>query len=194
MMFLGGYTNRANRLQFMTGNNIPDTTMTIGGVNTDGPVRLTATVPSHPIFSGVALDAANSIHFADAVTAPFAPFTIQRGISVVTDPVAGGGRMLATVGAADNAASVGGTLIAQWAPGAMLGNHTLAGHRMVFLTGSREHDGLTADGAGIFDLTAEGSQLFLNAVHFMATIPEPSTAIFSLLAIAGLGLLRRPRT
>jgi hypothetical protein len=43
---------------------------------------------------------------------------------------------------------------------------------MAFLTGTREHDGLTSEGAGIFDLTPEGAQLFLNAVNYMA-VPEP---------------------
>ena len=43
---------------------------------------------------------------------------------------------------------------------------------MVFLTGSREADGLTSQGAGIYDLTADGAQLFQNAVHYMAgTVP-----------------------
>jgi hypothetical protein len=33
--------------------------------------------------------------------------------------------------------------------------------------------------------------MFLNAVNFMATIPEPSSAVLLMLAAAGLGLLRK---
>ena len=66
----------------------------------------------------------------------------------------------------------------------------LGGHRLVFLTGSREHASLTSEGAGVYDLTPDGAQMFLNAVNYM--VPEPSLA-----ALAGLGtlalLLRRRR-
>ncbi|MCI0364019.1 MAG: hypothetical protein L0219_09080, partial [Phycisphaerales bacterium] len=43
----------------------------------------------------------------------------------------------------------------------------LAGPRLVFLTGSRESAGLTAEGSGIYDLTDDGAQMFLNAVTYM---------------------------
>ena len=63
---------------------------------------------------------------------------------------------------------------------------------MVFLSGSREASGVTSETAGIFDLTADGSQLFLNAVDYMA-VPEPSTWAMIGLGMAGFLLLRRNR-
>jgi hypothetical protein len=49
----------------------------------------------------------------------------------------------------------------------------IAGNRVVFLTGSREDgSGLTSEGAGIFDLSADGTKLFLNAVNYAAALPR----------------------
>ena len=47
----------------------------------------------------------------------------------------------------------------------------------MLLTGSRE-SGITSEGAGIFDLTADGTQLFLNAVKYMtrAELAAPGIA------------------
>jgi hypothetical protein len=70
----------------------------------------------------------------------------------------------------------------------------------VFLTGSREAadqmfpgqpSATNSETAGIFDLSADGSRMFLNAVAFMAAIPEPSSMTMLLLAIAGLALTRK---
>jgi hypothetical protein len=66
---------------------------------------------------------------------------------------------------------------------------TLGGHRLVFLTGSRENV-ITAEGAGMYDLTPEGKQLFLNAVSYMA-VPEPST--YALVGLGGMALFFRRR-
>jgi hypothetical protein len=65
-------------------------------------------------------------------------------------------------------------VIGEWQPGARLANgaaDTLGGRRLVFLSGSREQ-GITSQGAGIFDLTSDGTQMFLNAVEYM-TSPAP---------------------
>jgi len=89
---------------------------------------------------------------------------------VNTDPLAGGGTNLATIGTAGDPA-LGGMVIGEWQAGAKMGNaagDTLGGHRLVFLTGSRERDGLTSQGSGIYDLTDDGAKLFLNAVNYMA--------------------------
>jgi hypothetical protein len=71
----------------------------------------------------------------------------------------------------------------------------LGGHRLVFLSGSREQaSGLAAGGSetsGLFDLSADGSTMFLNAVNYMANIPEPSTGVLGAIAMAGFGLIRR---
>ena len=56
----------------------------------------------------------------------------------------------------------------------------------------READGVTSQTAGIYDLTADGAQMFVNAVQYMA-VPEPSTAILIMLGIMGLAMRRRNR-
>lgn len=161
VMLLGGYILRNSRLGFTTGGTIPDTA---------GPVKLAVKDLAHPIFSGVAVggDTITLNPYADRVTWNEAQ---QRGISVNTDPLAGGGKVLAAISAEGDPAN-GGTVIAEWSAGAKMGNaagDTLGGRRMVFLTGSREADGSTSQIAGIYDLTDDGAKLFLNAVKYLGT-------------------------
>jgi hypothetical protein len=164
-LILGGYVLRANRLGFVIGNGIPDTI---------GPVRLTVNDPDHPIFEGIDLDDANTMAnpYADVV---MFNGVVQRGISVNADPVAGAGTVLATIGTPEDPA-FGGTVIAEWEAGDTLANatgDTLGGQRVVLLTGSRENDGLTSQGAGIYDLNPDGAQIFLNAVNYLAGTEPP---------------------
>lgn len=162
-MVLGGYVLRNSRLGFTTGATIPDT---------GGPVKLTVNDPSHPIFDGVALDASKTMVNTYASPVTFNG-TVQRGISVNTDPLAGGGKVLATIGTAGDPAA-GGMVIGEWEAGAKMANaagDTLGGHRLVFLTGSREADGLTSEGSGIYNLAEDGAILFLNAVEYMTSAP-----------------------
>ena len=189
LISMGGYPLRNNRLGFYSGTGIPDTV---------GPVKLTVNDPSHPIFAGLALDGSNTMvnDYANDVTLPYDPFTVQRGISVNTSPIVSGGTVLATVPfmTGDPPVASTGNVIAFFPGGTAMATDpvdTLGGPRLAFLSGSREHDGLTSEGSGIYDLSADGAQMFLNAVDFMAAIPEPSTASLLLLAFAGLGLLRK---
>jgi hypothetical protein len=168
VMIMGGYVLRSNRLNLTDGTTIPDTS---------GPTRLHVMDPSHPIFEGVALDAGNVMvdTFNNVVAG-------QRGTSINTNNIVGG-TLLATI-SADGSAAANGPVIAEWAAGAAVNNgEVLAGPRLVFLSGSREADGITSETAGIYDLSPVGAQMFLNAVNYTA-IPEPSTAI---LAVVGLG-------
>ena len=92
--------------------------------------------------------------------------------------------MLATIGTAGDPA-VGGMVIGEWNPGSIMGDataDTLRGKRLVFLTGSREASTLTSEGAGIYDLSADGAKMFLNAVNYMAGVqpgqgPAPAISI-----------------
>ncbi len=169
-MILGGYIMRNSRLGYTSGATIPDTA---------SPIKLSVKDAAHPIFSGVALgvgavtvnDFAGIVTFNDVV---------QRGISVNTDPLAGGGKVLATAYAEGDPAH-NGTIIAEWEAGAKMGNaagDTLGGPRLVFLTGSREASGATSQIAGIYDLTDDGATMFLNAVKYLgkpvATAPTVS--------------------
>jgi hypothetical protein len=144
---------------YTTGNTIPDT---------DRTISLTLIDPEHPVFAGIDLDEANTMlnPFADIVS--FGEL-LQRGISVNTDPTAGDGTVLATVGTEGDPA-FGGMVIGEWQAGTTMANSNadiLAGHRLVFLSGSREQ-GITSDAAGIYDLTGDGARMFLNAVKYMA--------------------------
>jgi hypothetical protein len=172
MIIMSGYLIRNNRLGFASGTTIPDT----GGVgNPTGVIKLQTTTPGHPIFQGVALDGTGTMtanYTTGLQAAPYNASIIHRGISVVTNAVQGGGQVLATVNTAGDAANAG-MVIGFWPAGAVLTNtttpdlnDTLGGKRLVFLSGSREEAG-DAGKAGLFDLTPEGAQLFLNAVAFM---------------------------
>ena len=169
LMMLGGYGSRANRIGFYTGNTIPDT---------QGTIKLTVAEPTHPIFAGIQLGAGN-------VTAnDYAGLTVfntrtNRGISIISEPIATGGTVLATsLPSVAEDTTVGSTVIAELPAGTATANargDVLAGDRLVFLTGSREYDGLTSEGAGIYDLTADGAKMFLNAVNYMAGVQGGGT-------------------
>jgi hypothetical protein len=168
-MIMGGYVLRNSRLGFTTGGTIPDTA---------GTITLKVNEPAHPIFAGVALDANHVMvnPYANLVTWNN---TVQRGISVNTDPIAPGGKILATVGTAGDPA-FGGMIIGEWPAGAVTANargDVLGGRRLVFLSGSREASGLTSQGAGIYDLTEDGAKLFLNAVQYMIAPPPAPPAL-----------------
>jgi len=169
MIITCGYKLRSSRMGFTTGTNMPDTT---------GDITLTVSDPTHPIFAGIPLtDGTMDNPFAGVVVYPTDGTTVARGISINTDPVNADGTVLATVSEAGNG-PVGGMVIGEWTAGATLthaggaGTDTLAGHRLVFLTGSRETDGISSETAGIYDLYADGAQMFLNAVAYMLGISE----------------------
>jgi hypothetical protein len=162
-MILGGYVLRQSRLGLMDGNTIPDTR---------GTVRLKVNDPTHPIFAGIPLNANNEMFNLYANDVMFNG-TVQRGISVVNGATAAGGVVLATAITSPSASgdATGGLIIGEWQPGGTVsaaGGDRLGGHRLVFLTGSREQ-GITSEGAGIYDLVRDGPKLFLNAVAYMTT-------------------------
>jgi hypothetical protein len=168
MMILGGYVIRQNRMGFSTGNTIPDTT---------GDIRLTAANPAHPIFAGIPLTAGTMANpYAGVVPIP-TDGTMSRGISIVTEAANANGTVLATV-APSGGGPAGAMVIAEWPAGVTVthaggaGTDTLAGPRLVFLTGSREPSGVTGgQAAGIYDLHPDGERMFLNAVRYMLGVP-----------------------
>jgi hypothetical protein len=66
-------------------------------------------------------------------------------------------------------------------------SNVTAGHRLIFLTGTRENaavgaiPALTGDGSGMYDLDIDGAKMFLNAVAYMAglTEPEPTSVMLT---------------
>jgi len=164
MMILNGYINRKSRLGFNTGNTIPDTT---------GDITLAVKDPAHPIFAGIALT-------GDTMTNPYAGIAVYptdgtkaAGLSIITEAANAEGKVLATVSAGSTTGPAGAMVIAEWQAGATLTHdggaktNVLGGHRLVFLTGSRENGGKTSETAGMFDLAPDGAQMFLNAVQYM---------------------------
>lgn len=162
MMLQSGYVLRNSRLGYTSGATIPDS---------NSQFKLKTTMPNHPIFSGIALDGSGVMVDPYTTGPPTFNARVQRGISVNTDPLTGGGTLIASVGTTDPANSGTGMIIAEWPAGAQLpstiGTHTQAGKRLVFLTGGRETDTVTADSAGVFDLSPTGSQVYLNAVAYL---------------------------
>jgi hypothetical protein len=161
VMILGGYILRGSRLGFTSGETIPDTT--------NSTVKLKALAPGHPIFNGIALDS-NGL-MANGYANRVMYTNLQQGISVNTSAITNGGVVLGVIGNPLNDPALGGMVIAEWLPGTIMGaggvpRDILGGRRLVFLTGSREQS-ITAEAAGMYDLTADGAQMFLNAVNYM---------------------------
>ncbi len=181
VIHLGGYALRANRMGFFTGDTIPDTT--------SASVRLNVKDPTHPIFAGIDLDgSSNMIGSYSHIATFYATGAPQRGISVNNNPLATGGKQLATVSVTGDAAN-NGTVIAEYQPGTTMANAAAdvnAGHTLVFLTGSRENaaigaiPALTSEGSGIFDLDPDGAKMFLNAVAYMAGLEGPTPSNITL--------------
>ncbi len=179
VIIMGGFTTRGgtgggSRLGLTTGETIAD-------INVD-PVRLRVLFKTHPIFAGIGLDSTNlminpyarRVSFTNANTGAT---TLQTGISVNNNPVAPGGSVLAVVGT-PGSAGLNGMVIGEIPAGTTVANqagtYVLGGKRMIFLTGTRE-SGITSEGAGIYDLLADGAQLLLNSVTYLTT-PQPPLA------------------
>ncbi len=173
VIMMSGYAARKSRLGFTTGETIPDTT---------GDIKLTATDPNHPLFGGIPMTNGDMNNvFAGIVTYPDGK-TIARGISINTDPITAEGTVLATVSAASAATGPAAAMvIGEWKKGAKLVHGTvtdvLAGRRMLFTSGSREANGVNSETAGQYDLAADGTKLFLNAVAYMLTPPAAPVAV-----------------
>ena len=170
MIIMGGYVLRSSRMGYTDGTDMPDTT---------GDIRLTVNDPYHPIFAGIALtDGTMDNPFAEgAVPLPTDPTIISRGISINNNTPDDEVAVLAVVAdASADMGPAGGIIIAEATAGATLthaggaGEDVLAGNRLVFLSGSREPDGVTGgEAAGLYDLYPDGEQMFLNAVTYMLT-------------------------
>jgi hypothetical protein len=114
--------------------------------------NLTAVVPAHPIFAGVTLDAGNQVN------------VLTTAASFPTVTTAGNGTILAM------RASDSNVWIVLWDKGVEFyagSGQTAGGPRMLFCLGEKV---IGSDGTrdGVYNLTAEGQKLFINAVKFLA--------------------------
>jgi hypothetical protein len=182
VMILGGYIMRSSRLGLTTGTTMVDTV---------GPIQLQVEDTSHPIFEGIKLDGSGLMvnDYADVMEFQG---TVERGISFNMDELSGDGVILASSGTLDDP-TYGGAAIAEWQAGDFMANGSedvLGGKRLVMLTGSREHSGLTAEGSGIYDISEDGAQMLLNAITYLTGKPggEPSTPEPSEGSIASVAL------
>jgi hypothetical protein len=164
MIITNGYLSRKSRLGFNSGSG--------GPTDITGDIKLTVTDPAHPIFAGIALTNGTMTNaYAGLATYP-TDNTKAAGISIVTDPANADGKTLATLSAASGAPA-GSLVIAEWQAGGKAihdggaGTNTLGGHRLVFLTGSRENNSKSSETAGMYDLSEDGAKMFLNAVAYM---------------------------
>lgn len=112
--------------------------------------------PEHPIFEEVTLNAAGQVVWLDGAVAPGFSSCINTA-----DP--GQGHTIAA--RPDN----GCILVAEWAAGAPFyaGSTQTPGDRRMFFSAGTQETANTLVGYGVYDLTAEGGIMFLNAVGCM---------------------------
>ncbi len=172
MIIMNAFIARGARLGFFETNDT-------NTLDTSPNVKLKLEVPGHPIFNGVSLDAGNVMvnDFIGAIpTAPYAPFTPQRGASVVNRALDASGTIIATV---NNGTGATFASIAEFSQGDTITNpgtaspatdSIIAGPRLMFFSGTREHaspPANSAEMAGIFDLAQDGQTLFLNSIDYL---------------------------
>jgi hypothetical protein len=138
--------------------------------NLVGPV-MQAVELSHPIFTGISLNANNQVAIVDGTTG-----TGQTSFIGTID--VGNGTLLARTVTGTNA------WIVEWDSGNAFyagSSQTPAAKRLLFCAGTQE---TAPQPQGVFNLTAEGQKLFLNAINYMlgilrrkkATNPTPANA------------------
>jgi hypothetical protein len=118
--------------------------------------------PNHPMFAGVQLDPNGVVSYMDSNAYP-------GHVSFINIANAGHGKAIAV--RPDN----GNILIEEWGPPSKLAFYNgstqiPSGKRMLFNAGTQETS--TNIGFGVYNLTAEGQKMFLNAVAYMLTKPK----------------------
>ncbi len=170
VLSLNGYILRSSRLNHTDGTTMVDSTAAIS---------LASDTPDHPVLAGVDISQA----YANTLDG-------QRGLSFNNNNVVGGTVIATAVG---EGGIEGAPAIAEWAAGAEVNNgNVLAGDRYVFLTGSREADGITSQTAGLYDLTETGEQLFTNMIAYICGDAGGGGNVVANLGSAGDGLLVGP--
>ena len=166
MINLAAHTVRSNRWKWFDSTSI-----------TTGHASITAVDASHPILGGIA-----AADIAELVAAPN-----DELISAVATSDGGNGTVLANFASGDVAAVL-------WEPGTeyYAGSGEVAGDYRLFLPmGQSNISG--EDEWGGYNLTAQGEQIFMNAVDHMMAIPEPATVTLIVIGLLGTLGIRRHR-
>ena len=155
MILLNAYMARSNRWLWINATDI--------GAR-QAYFMAKAVDPMHAIFEGVTLDDDGQVVWLDSAIAP--------GFSTyISTANAGNGHVIAA--RPDN----NDVLIVEWAAGTPFyagSTQTPADKRMFFSAGTEQASG-TNVGYGVYDLTAEGQEMFLNAVAYMLGQPRELT-------------------
>ena len=162
MILMNAYLVRSSRWLWINSTDMVDDGAT--------PVpTLEAVDLTHPIFTGVAFDAGNTVQAYD-------PMADSGDLSVIGTTDLGNGDIIA------KAAGQDWTLIAEWQEGVEFyagSGQTAAGHRLLFSAGAQA---VTGGFGGAYDLTEQGQKMFVNAIDYMlgaeprvkAYLPTPS--------------------
>jgi hypothetical protein len=174
VIYTSAWTMRKSRMGFVTASNNP--------TDITASMKLTVNDVNSPIFAGVSLtDGTMDANYAGIAVYPDA--TNAFGISISTDSLDPNGTVIAKAAAGSAPAGVVGFgVIVEWKAGAKLVHDggalssVLAGRRLILLTGSRENNSKSSESAGMFDLTPDGSKVFLNAARYMMGISTKPAA------------------
>jgi hypothetical protein len=149
--------------------------------NLVGPM-MQVQVSSHPIFTGIKLDANGQVSVVDGTTG-------SGQTSFIGTLDVGSGKVLASTATGTNA------WIVEWQPGSAFyaGAGTPAAKRMLFSAGTQE---VSPTPQGAFNLTEDGKKMFNNAIRYMAglsldlggpTNPSPADKATDVIRDAVLG-------
>jgi hypothetical protein len=169
VLLMTGTLSRNNRWRWMNSS---------GTVETAGAaLMLEAVVPSHPVFTGVALTSNQVDILNETVTIP----GNNGNITLINTTDVGNGTLIAKSVTATNYA-----WIVEWNQGQYFygaAGQIAGGQRMLFSAGASTQ---TSGFGGQYNLTTEGEKMFINAVDYM--IPEPTT--MAMLGLGGLAIAR----
>lgn len=153
LMLLTSYVSRTSRWNWLSTDDL------INGGDSGAPIMY-VDKPEHPLFAGVTLDANKQLEFVDG--------SIGSGNSSLSNvPSAGNGEVIAST------ADLGTPWLIYWPPDVFFHDATdqqAGGKRLLFQAGTRESTlvpPIAEFGWCMYNLTPEGTKVFLNAVAFM---------------------------
>ncbi|MDZ7317228.1 MAG: T9SS type A sorting domain-containing protein [candidate division KSB1 bacterium] len=153
LILFSAYLSRASRWQWLMDSNL------LGDGNSGAPLMY-VDKPDHPLFAGVTLGENNQLEFLDAEVG-------SGHTSLCNTPDAGNGEVIAST------AEFGTPWIIYWPAGVFfhdMTDQTAGGKRLLLQCATRESTLSPPNpdhGWGMFNLTPEGTKVYLNAVAWM---------------------------